>query len=161
MPYSKANLTYIDNSKERTSFSVPIAEITAANHDTQVAAVAALQADIDLLTLAAPAKKSITHSDVDYVYTVPTDEYANREAGVMFTLQGAVNPKNKVRVTLGAPDLSKFPFVTAQSDIVEVPFGTIHADLSGAITELENVVVHPISGEAMTVQRMEKVGRNL
>lgn len=161
MAYSKANLSYIDNSKERSTFAVPIAAITAVNHDTQVAAVAALQADADLCTLGAPSKLSIVHSDVDYVYTVPTDVNANREVGVTFTLQGATNPKNKVRVTLPAPDLAKFPFVTAQSDIVEAPFSGLHADLSGLVTELENIVVHPVTEEAMTVQRMEKVGRNL
>lgn len=156
-----ASFTFVDNSKERTTFSVPIADMDAANHDTQVAAVAALQADVEALTLGALGKRTITHSSLDYAYTIPTSAYANRESGVAFTMKGAVEPSNQVRVTLGAPDLDKFPFVAAQSDIVSAPFSGLHADLAGLITELENIVVHPVTGEAMTVDRMEKIGRNL
>lgn len=161
MAYSKVNLTYIDNSKERTTFSVPVPEIDALNHDTEITLIGNLQTAMDALTLGAPAKRSIVHSDVDYVYTVPTDVNANREVGVMFTLQGTSEPKNKVRATIGAPDLADFPFVAAQSDIVEAPFSGLSADLTAAIAAMEAVIVHPVSGETMTVQRMEKIGRNL
>lgn len=156
-----ATFTFIDNSKEFTSFGVPMDEITAANHDVQVAAAATIRGNVEALTLAVLTKSTVVHSSQDFVYTVPTSAYANRETAVQFTLQGDTEPKNKVRVSLGAPDLDKFPFVAAQSDIVEVPFSGLHADLTSLISSLENFVKHPVTGEDMTVVRMEKIGRNL
>lgn len=158
---STLTMTFVDNSAERSAFAVPIADIDATNHDTQMAAVAALQGDVELCSLAPLAKRTVTHSSVDYPFTVPTNAYANRETAVVFTMVGDTEPSNKVRVSLPAPDLDKFPFIAAQSDIVNAPFSGLHADLASLIVELENTVKHPVTGEDMSVSRLEKIGRNL
>lgn len=158
---SNVNLTFVGFDGKRTTFSVPVAQITAANHDAVAIQAADIQTEIEDLTLGALAKRTVTHSNLDYVYTLPTNPYATRDTSVQFTLSGAVEPSNKVRVSLGAPDLSKFPFVALQSEVANAPFSNLHADLTAAITVLEGAVLHPATEEAMTVTKMELIGRNL
>ncbi len=161
MTSSSATITTIDNSKERSGFGFPVAAITAANHDAQYTAIGVVQTAVAAMTLAAVASRNVTQENVQFPYVVPSDVYANRESGVTFTLEGTTTSKNRVRVTLPAPDLSKFPFVALQDDIAQIPFAGLHADLIYLISALEAAVVHPVSNEAMIVVRMEKIGRNL
>lgn len=161
MPVSSLNLNYIGYDKKTSDFGVPIAAITAVNHDGQVTIADNIQSAADVCTEMAPNSRSMKHSDVTYVATIPADESATRKRGVTLTLRGDTNPKNKVRVTLPGADMSKFPFEAAQSDVVEAPFSGLHIDLTALITALDAGVVHPVSEESMSVYRLEHVGRNL
>lgn len=162
MTVSRASLTYIDNSKEKSSFQFAVEQITSLNRDNVTAGIATIQSAADAMTLGAPSNFNITDTNIEYPYTVPNDEAANREMAVEFTMQDVVNPKNKTRVSLPAPNLSLFPFVEAQSDVVEFPYaGTISTELQTLINALEDEVVHPISEQSVTVIRIKRVGRNL
>ena len=87
-----------------------------------------------------------------------TEVYAHRETAVRFVMVDAAG--NQVVASLPAPDLSKFPFATIGQDTTPVPYAGQHADVTLMVAELEAEAVHPITGDALTVIRLDFVGRN-
>ena len=87
-----------------------------------------------------------------------TETYAHRETAVRFVMVDADG--NQVVASLPAPDLAKFPFAAIGQDTTPVPYSGQHADVSLMVGKLEDAAVHPITGGALTVIRLDFVGRN-
>jgi hypothetical protein len=158
---AKWQYNIIDCKSQHTSFAIPVADMTSASHDADVNSFNSLQTAIEAVILGNVASKTLTHSNVYITDQKATDPNARREAAVRFTLAETGAPENKVTVTLGTPDYDQFPFATIGNDISYPPFTGSGANVLGLITALEAAVVYPDNGNAMTVVRMEDIGRNL
>ena len=153
-------LSLKDAKSQKCSFTIPLAQMTALNHD-QLITDANLVANLALaVTTAAESGNQMTHSiNQNPAYVRPTSGYANREAQVVFSLKGATTGKIYTS-SLPAPDLDKWPFNTDGKELYNAPFSGLQADVQLLIDGLENHY-KGIGEEAVTVESFRFVGRNL
>jgi len=150
-----------DNSGEMTYVAIPVEQMDASNHDTIVAAQGDMNTALDVIILGNLANRSIAHSRGQMSPDRPTDPYANRETAVRFVLKDPTNPSARFSVSVGTPDLSKFPFADAGKDLIEAPFTNLHTDVAAWVSFLEDHMVDPATENNLTVTSMEQIGRNL
>jgi len=155
---TKVTLGLKDNSSEMGYFSVAVADVTDG---TTFDSAKNVQGDLALyvaaLSLGVLNTQNIGVNDV-LSKDRATDAYANRESAVTFTMTDSDN--NLVKASIPAPDLSKFPFADLGQDTTPVPYAGMHTDVDIFIQTLEAGAVHPITGNALTVIRMDFVGRS-
>lgn len=148
----------VDRSNERTSVRIPVSPAGAANYEFLQLFETSLQESVEALSLLSVTGSSINTASKES-YTLPADVNANREMAVRFVMEDA--NANQMAFSLGGPDLSEFPFVAGEGgDIFEwgsAPAGTA---LTGFVAEVSAAARHPISGAAVTVKRLELIGRN-
>jgi hypothetical protein len=146
-----------DNSNERGVLSIPVATATPGNYAT----IQGLQGDI-ALNIAALSLGVLQTQTISTPQTLSRDKaddvWANRELAVRFVLADA--SLNQASVSLPAPDLAKFPFNDMGSDVVNWPYPDPDTDVTAFVINLEGDMRHPISGAAVTLVRIELVGRN-
>lgn len=99
------SLTYLDHSKERSAFSVPIDDITDVNYAVQIAAADALRDAINNVTLGTLVKDERVASVVQNPATIPADPNAQRETKWAIRATDDVNGK-AVFYTLPTADLA-------------------------------------------------------
>lgn len=155
---TRLNFGLIDNNGEKGFFNLPVAEA-----NTGVAFESAKQAQGDIaISLAALSLGVLGVQSFNATDTLSTDRstetYAHRETAVRFVMVDG--DANQVVASLPAPDLAKFPFVTLGQDTTPYPYVSINADVSGLVALLETYGKHPITGGALTVIRLDFVGRN-
>jgi len=147
-----------DNSNEMGSFSVAVAHVTDG---TGFDAAKNAQGDF-ALAIAALSLGVINTQNIGANDTLSkdraTDPYANRESAVTFTMQDAGG--NLAKASIPAPDLTKFPFADLGQDTTPVPYVGTDAAVQVMIDAIEADAVHPITGDALTVIRMDFVGRS-
>jgi hypothetical protein len=148
----------IDGSNEPFSFGVTVQSVTGATWPALEVAVEDLQNVIGAVSYGAQKSRSITDSEKTAVL-VPGEDGANREVAVRYLMQDPDG--NKSVVSLGAPILGVFPFATLNTDYVDVPHASVVGDAADLAAWLDANARHPISGLALTVYAIEKVGRNL
>lgn len=147
-----------DNSNEIGYFSVSVPNVTdGAGFDVAKNAEGDLALYVAALSLGVINTQNIGVNDV-LSKDRATDPYALRETAVTFTMTDSEN--NLVKASLPAPDLTKFPFAALGQDTTPVPYTGVHADVDIFIQTLEAEAVHPITGNALTVIRLDLVGRS-
>lgn len=155
---SKINFGINDNSNELSSFSIAVDPITdGAAYDAAVSARGNIALILASLSLGVINTQSIGVTE-SLSKDRATSPWANRENAVVFTMQNVGG--NLVKASLPCPDLDKFPFADLGQDTTPVPYTGTHADVQLLITALETYAVHPIVGDALTVIRMDYVGRS-
>lgn len=160
---SSTTFTFVDNNMEKSSFSIGIADLNAISYTAVADDVDRLAEALQLLTLGEYSSWTMVADTETYNPTRPTSPYANREAGVVVGMVSTTSG-GRTRVTIPAPDLTKFPFAALGVGRVEAPFTGLHADLQAFITQLEATAAYvPSDGnvETVTVSYLEHVGRNL
>jgi hypothetical protein len=153
------NITFgiADNSNERGVFSVPTADATAGNYATLQALQGDLAVHIADLSLGVLQTQSI-NSPQTLSNQKADDVWANRELAVRFVFADANG--NQATVSLPAPDLARFPFNDMGSDVVNWPYPTPYNGVTSFVITMESDMKHPTLGTAVTLQRLELVGRN-
>lgn len=151
---SNLGISYRDKSGEISTLSLAFADVAAggANFDTQVAAMTAVKAAINAISLCVDARVQLTQDidpwDADY----PTDDAAQREYALRVFYTDNVNGKS-FYFTIPGPDMS----------VIDIVTGTDLADLSGAaltalIAAVDANVLSPY-GNAVTCRKAVVVGR--
>lgn len=153
-------LTMNDAKSQQCSFTLPMTQMTAANHDTLITN-ASLVADLVLaVSAAAETGNAMNHSVTkNAAYTRPTSGYANRENAVIVSLLGDTSGKT-YSVSIPAPDMDKWPFNVDGKEIYDAPFSGLHVDVQLVIDAL-NAHFRGNDEETATVTRFRFVGRNL
>lgn len=160
---SKVTFVLYDNNLEKASFGVDLPSLNAISYVATKALVDDLQTALADISLGVLGSRTVTDSVETYEVTRSIDPACNREAGVVFYMTSGTTSQ-KMRVTLPAPDLTKFPFATLGVGSVTAPFTGLHADLSAFITAIENAAVYTQDDggvETVAVYKIEHVGRNL
>jgi len=155
---TRVNIGMIDNSLEPFSFGLTVSDVTGATWPTLETAVEGLQSILELVSYGAQKTRTISDTEKTAV-TPPSNISANREVAVRYLMQDADG--NKSVVSVGAPNLSNFPFATLNKDYIPLPNASVTGSAGDLVTWLGANAKHPISGLALTVYAIEKVGRNL
>lgn len=147
-----------DNNNEIGSFAYNVENATdGASFEAAADARADMSLVIAALSLGVLQTTNIGVNDV-LTRDRSTETYAVREVAVRFVMVDADG--NQVVSSLPAPDLSKFPFNAIGQDSTPVPYTGMHSDVGLMISALEADAIHPITGNALTVIRLDFVGRN-
>lgn len=151
-------INLVDRSNERTSVRIPVQQLTGATTAVLQAFEDALEALITPLTLLNASGTSMNDT-TKWAYTLPTDENAHRETAVRF-IMADVN-QNQASFSIGGPNLSAFPFTVGDGGDVFAWDSTLASSaLNDFVDELTILARHPITGLAMTMVRLELVGRS-
>lgn len=151
-------INLIDRSAERTSVRIPTVALASGTIAVLEAFEAALIESMGYLSLLPVVSTSVNEVSKS-AYTLPADENAVRELAVRFIMADA--NMNQASFSIGGPDLTQFPFTTGPGgDIYEWGSGTPAAELADFVDAVTTAARHPISGLAMTMQRLELVGRS-
>lgn len=149
-----------DAKSQPCSVSLPMTQMTAANHDTVITNAGLFKALVLNVIEANEYSEQVTHSITKNAsYTRPTSGYANRENKVAFTLQGDTTGK-LYNFEIPAPDMDQWPFNTDGKEIYDAPFSGLDTDVQLLIDGIEDYFSGD-NGETVTVIRFRFVGRNL
>lgn len=149
---SSVTLKALDYGKEATRLGFNITQITAANFDAQVAAVATLQTAIQNVSLGLHDGKTIQALDVA-VGPKATDDAAQRELKWRVKYLDPTDPIGNGSFEIGMADTQ---FLVAGEGKMDISAG------AGAtlVTQIEATVVSRL-GNAVTVDEIVLVGRNI
>lgn len=144
---ARYSITFLDASGEKSTTSVNIPDITAANFDTLLdgpgSVPAALALAIPGCSLCNDVKHEIALAPVKDVETLPADQDAQRETVLVVTLQDEVTFKKSI---VSIPGVDRTVFSVAGSDMVN----TAAVQWVALKAALENSAVSP-DGNAVTV----------
>jgi hypothetical protein len=113
---------------------------------------------VEPLTLLSPTGTSINMVRRS-LYDLPTDENAHRETAVRFVMID--ENLNQASFSIGGPNLAAFPFTVGDGgDVYQWGSGTQGAALEDFVDAVVLIARHPVSGLALTMQRLELVGRS-
>jgi len=151
------NLTFVDNSGEKSTVRFPIVDVTTANIETMKAqsffpiaqSIAKAIADISLCT---PIKSQISLDPALYPDTRPESMYAQRELGLLVEMQDVVTSKR-----------SHFTVPGVDWEAIGLPGSDRVDETAAGWTELVTRVelyVQSEDGNAVTVTGGRLVGRN-
>ena len=155
---TRLNFGLQDNSGEKGFFNVPTYGIEdGTDYDNVV--VAQGDFSVPLVTLSLAVLNTTTISVNSTVSTDrSTEVYAHRETAVRFIMSDSGG--NQVVASIPAPDLAQFPFSAIGQDTTPVPYAGMSAGVTAMVAALEDHARHPITGEAVTVVRLDFVGRS-
>lgn len=155
---SRASISYIDHSRERSSVSVEGIDITAANFDAQDAMVTALENAIAAVTLG--NRVQTLHGNLDLgTKDPPADPEAGREEKWLVSYIDDTNPTRVLTCELPCPDITDSTLRAANSDDWDPD--DAGGKWAAFVTAFENFVRAPFTGSAVTVQKVTRVGRRL
>lgn len=151
-------LTYSQNdySGEGTVMTVSVPDITAANFDAQETLHAALETAIELVVIGAKVKRQKIIEDLG-AGGFASDTEAQREAKWLVSYHDDSFPARKLSVELGCADVIDPDLLVQNSDMADLT----DADWVAFIAAFEAVVVAPYTANAVTIDRITLVGRNL
>lgn len=155
---SRVNITITDVHNQTSPVNLPLAEVVDGTAFTAALdAQGDLEVAVDALSLGVIKSSSI--NVLEKISTArPSDDDARRESAVRFIAVDTGG--NQVSVSLPCPDFSQFPFAAIGSDTTPVPYTGVTAGVTGMINAIEQHGKHPISGGALTVIRLDSIGRN-
>lgn len=149
-----ASWTYRDKSRENSGVQLLIPDVSAggADFDAVIAAVTALGAAIDTITLCVQAKENYFQEVDAPSAAIPTEDDAQREFGLRVFYTDDVNAK-QFHFTVPGPDFAQIDTV-AGTDLVDLSAGGLPA----LITAVDGNVLSPY-GNAVTLRRAAVIGR--
>lgn len=154
---SSVNFTLVDNSNELTNTKIYLPQITAANHDTVTGDASSgqnvyeLRQAINGVIIGNHVRRTIAHSVIPDLGTIPASAFAQREIALRVSYQDNVTSK-KYELTFGTADLAAL--ATQGTDVVDITSGAA----ATLVSALENYAVSP-DGNDITVLTMSIVGR--
>lgn len=155
---SAIQLNLVDRSSERTSVRIPTIPVSAANIATLIAFEESFIDLVSPLTLLNATGTSL-NKVTPLSNVLPTDPNALREVAVRFIMQDSAT--NQASFSIGGPNLTEFPFTVGEGgDVYEWGSGTPSVALGDFVDDVLVIARHPISGLAMTMRRLELVGRS-
>jgi len=157
----KATLGSHDYDSEPSSFQINVADITAANHDGLVTALATLRTATNALTLGGIDKVQLAET----LWNTPvptTDPNAQREHKWQVVVVEATSGRKYATIEIPMANYEDFliggsPYIVKAGTIVGNVTGTSIADW---VTAFEAVAKSP-SGLALSVWDMYQAGRNI
>lgn len=150
--------TYLDHSAESSVVRLGSPEPAAGggDYDTVVTAdVAAIQVDLDAISLCRVWKSSVVVEQTDNGRIVATDPFAQREMGLRIFYEDDVL-LSRHHFTIPGPDLAIANLVEPNTDNVLLDGATAMTNL---VSDLESKCLSP-AGNAITVTSARIVGRN-
>ena len=145
-----------DYSGESTVMTVNVPVINAANFDAQESLHAALEVTIELVTIGSKVKRQKIIEDLGSG-GFASDTEAQREMKWLISYHDNSFPARKLSVELGCADVIDVDLLQPNSDIADLT----DADWVTFVTNFEALVVAPYTGNAVTLDRITLVGRNL
>ncbi len=151
-------MTYSQNDYggESTVMTVSIPTITAANFDAQETLAAALETAIELVVIGAKVKRQKIIEDLG-AGGFAADTEAQRESKWLISYHDDSFPARKLSVELGCADLIDEDLLVDNTDMADLT----DADWVAFVTAFEAFVVAPYTANAVTVDRITFIGRNL
>jgi len=150
-PKSSIGQTITDYDKEKSTYSVTVVDITAANYAAQTTLYIALFNGVAGLTLGNVAKQSVVASVTEPDVSIPTNNLAQRE--VKWLVRYHDTSGRKFRVELPTADLS---LRENNSEFLDLT-GT---EAAAFVDAFEAVAVSPADQSAVVVDSIQSVGRN-
>lgn len=149
----KLNLTFLDESLENSNVGVYIQDYTAATFTALDAQIDTLRDAIAAVSIASLQKEQRVLTEVQTGDAAPTDPYAQRETKWLVVARDTVNGR-VVSFEIPAADLS---LKVAGGELMNISAG------AGAtlVTALEAVMRNPATGNAVNVEKIVHVGRNI
>lgn len=155
---SRVNFTVTDAYNQTSPVNLPIASVgDGAAFTSALDAQGDLETAIDALSLGVIKSSSINVLE-NKSMARPSDVDARRESAVRFIAVDVDG--NQVAVSIPCPDFAQFPFAAIGADTTPVPYAGVTAGVTGMINAIEQHGKHPISGLALTVVRLDSIGRN-
>ncbi len=151
-------MTYSQNDYggESTVMTVNVPAINAANFDAQETLHAALETAIELVSIGAKVKRQKIIEDLG-AGGYATDTEAQRESKWLISYHDDSFPARKLSVELGCADLIDPDLLVVNTDMADLT----DADWVAFVTAFEAAVVAPYTANAVTIDRITFVGRNL
>lgn len=149
---SFVTLKALDYGEEATRFGFHIVQLTSANFDATIAAVATLQGAVDNVVLGLFDGKTVQAQDIE-VGPKATDPYAQREAKWRVRYTDDVSSQGNGSFEIGMPDLTLLVAGTGKMDITAGAGAAL-------VTAIEATVLSRL-GNAVTVTEIIHVGRNI
>ncbi len=151
-------MTYSQNDYggESTVMTVSIPTITAANFDAQETLHAALETAVELVVIGAKVKRQKIIEDLG-AGGFAGDTEAQREMKWLVSYHDDSFPARKLSVEMGCADVIDPDLLVANTDLADLT----DADWVAFIAAFEGVVVAPYTENAVTIDRITLVGRNL
>jgi hypothetical protein len=153
---SRINYTQADYGGEKTVFGVEIATIDAANFDTMIAAILALETAVQDVCIGAKIKREVILQSLGSL-TAATDSEAQRELKWLVNYHDNGNPLRSLNIEIGCPDIIDATLMVAGTDM----WDPTNADWIAFVAAFEAVVLAPYTGNNVTVDRVTLVGRRL
>lgn len=153
---SRMNYTQADFSGEKTVMGVDIATVDAANFDTSIAAVLALETAMADVALGAKIKREVILQSLGSL-TSAVDSEAQREMKWLVQYHDNGFPLRKLVAEIGCADIINASLLVAGTDIADLTA----TEWLAFIAAFEAVALAPFTGNAVTVDRITLVGRKL
>lgn len=150
---SVLNLTYYDYSKENSSVSVRLADVTAANFDAQDGLMDDIVSAIQAVTLTTKIKDQRIFAVTEFAKTLPTSPYAQREAKWLVKYNDTVNPNGNGSFEIPGPDLSLLVEGEGVMDLTSTE--------GAALVDALEAGMRSRLGNTITIAEIVHVGRNI
>lgn len=152
-----STLTYsvLDNSGERSGFTLTGATLNAGNIAAQVALVSGIQAALDDIILGTINREQLVASNTLISSTLPGSPYAQRELKLLFSYSDDVTGKSYT-FTVPTPDLAALTIASGGDSVLLADADVMAAFVSAA----EAYMTAPDTGNAVTINSCRIVGRN-
>ena len=151
---TRMTYTQTDFSGEKTVSTFSVADIDAANFDTEIAKIVALESAIADITIGAKYRRDVVLESPGLV-AFPPDSEAQRELKWLVTYHDNGSVQRKLNVELGCADVIDGTLLIDNTDMADLD----NADIAAFVTAFEAAVKAPWSGNAVTVERITLVGR--
>lgn len=157
----KVNYATHDYDGEPTGFSINVADVTAANHDALVTAIATLRTAVVGLTLGGIESSMIAEKTFNTPIVI-TDPLAQRESKWQLVVVEATTGRKYATTEIPMANLADFllggsPYIIKGGVVVGDDTGT---EISDFVTAYEAIAKSP-NGNALTVWDMYHVGANI
>lgn len=149
----KLNLTFIDESLETSNVGVYVQDHTAGTFTALNTQLDTLRDAIAAVSIGALMKEQRVISEVQTGDPAPTNAFAQRETKWLVIARDTVNGR-VVSFEIPAADLS---LKVAGGELMNISSGAGAA----LVTALEAVMRNPATGNAVNVERIVHVGRNI
>lgn len=151
---TRMTYTQTDYSGEKTVSTFQVADIDAANFDTNIALIVALESAIGGVTIGSKYRRDVILESPGLT-AFPADTEAQRELKWLVTYHDNGNVQRKLNVELGCADVIDSTLLIDNTDMADLD----NADWIAFVNAFEAAVKAPWSGNAVTVERIVLVGR--
>jgi hypothetical protein len=151
----KVSFVFGDESIERSNCGFEVENITAVNIDAHITAIATLKTALEAVTHGVIQKSHFTAQTLDYSAVFPADKRAQRENKWFVQMVDSDGHPASMSIPCSNHDVGTLK--AAGSD----DWNPADAAWVAFVAALEAIAVHPISGLALTVNKITYVGRNV